>query len=147
MNIKLNESRLIQFINEAIIEASLNSKTKKWFDGSKIVNPDGSPKIVYHATNNTFNRFALNKTTQGIIWFTSNLDDIKNKNVGAQGYGVILELYVYMTNPCGWEEYEKLGLGQLQDRGYDGAILPEGENFVGFVFNPKQIKIVKKITV
>ncbi len=158
------ESELIQFINEtfkdyfdgsfiinksdkSLIEASLNSKTKKWFDGSKIVNPDGSPKIMYHATNENFNKFKLDKTTQGIFWFTSDLDEIKNKNVGAAGYGVILECYVYMSNPCGWEEYEKLGLGQLQDRGYDGGILPEGQEFVAFVFEPKQIKIVKRTTV
>ena len=150
----MNQLELINFINESfkdyfdgsLIETQkVNSKIKNWFNGSQIVNPNGSPRIVYHATNNNFNKFSLKTATQGIIWFTSNIDDIKNKNVGAQGYGVILELYVYMSNPCGWQEYEKLGLGQLQDQGFDGAILPENNEFVGFVFNPKQIKIVGRI--
>lgn len=39
---------------------------------------------------------------------------------------------------AGWNEYEKYGLGQLRDMGYDGAKLDDDY----FVFSPKQIRII-----
>ena len=41
---------------------------------------------------------------------------------------------------AGWNEYEKYGLGQLYEMGYDGANLDDDY----FVFNNNQIKIVKE---
>jgi hypothetical protein len=117
---------------------------KSWFNGSKVVNLDGSPRVVYHGTDKKFNIFSLRYTTQGIIWFTTNKYSIESGEVGASGSGYIMELYVSLKNPAGWEEYERLTLSQLENLGYDGAILQdEGNNYTGFVFNPKQIKIVR----
>ena len=119
-------------------------KFKDWFKDSKIVNADGTPKVVYHGTNKQFRRFSLKYTTQGIIWFTSDKNAIERGEVGASGRGYIKELYVSMKNPAGWEEYEKYTLGQLQNLGYDGVILPDDdEKFDGFVFNPNQIRIAR----
>ena len=116
---------------------------KKWFGNSKVVDEQGNPLVVYHGTDKKFTTFNMKKTTQGIIWFTSNKGDIEAGEVGAQGSGVIMPLYASIKNPAGWKEYDKYGLGQLQDMGYDGVILPEKDgSFVGFVFKNTQIKSI-----
>ena len=94
-------------------ESVTKDKFNDWFDGSKIINPDGTPRIVYHGTNNLFTRFDAKKSAMGgIIWFSTDEDYIKNGESGAAGNKYILKLYVSMKNPCGWDEYEKYGLGQ-----------------------------------
>lgn len=114
---------------------------KKWFKGSKVVDKDGNPIKVYHGTGSKFNKFNIKKTTQGIIWFTSDKEAIEKGEVGAQGKGYIMDLYASIQNPAGWKEYDKYYLNQLQQEGYDGAILPDKNgHFVGFVFNPSQLK-------
>ena len=118
MNIK-------QIINEEI--QSLNETTYK----------------VYHGTNQKFNKFSLNKATQGIIWFTSDKEEIKAGNVGAQGKGYIITAEVTINNPVGWDEYDKLMLFQIKSSGHDGVILPDKKGgFHCFVFSPKQVKIL-----
>ena len=102
------------------------------------------PLTVYHGTDSEFKEFDLNKSTQGIIWFTSNKNKILSNEVGAQGKGYIITAKVTINKPAGWYEYEKLGLGQIEDAGFDGVILKDTDDqFDCFVFSPKQIKIVK----
>ena len=122
-----------------------SDKFKIWFEGSKIINSDGTPKIVYHGTDKQFRKFnSAHSSMGGIIWFTSDKESIEKGEVGASGRGFIKELYISMKNPAGWEEYEKYTLGQLEDLGYDGVILPDNENkYDGFVFNANQIRIVR----
>jgi len=111
-----------------------------WFGQSKIVDTRGKPLRVYHGTSEKFSRFSLSKTTQGIIWFTTNKTKIERGEVGAQGHGVIMELFVKMERPAGWDDYDRLSLGELK-RDFDGAILPDGDgHYDGFVFNPNQIR-------
>jgi len=79
----------------------------------------------------------------GIIWFTSDRASIESGDAGAQGSGQILTLKVDLRNPAGWDEYNQLGLGELRRDGFDGALLRERDGtFTGFVFDPKQIKII-----
>ena len=101
---------------------------------------------VYHGTGATFNRFSLKHSTQGIIWFTSDIESIRKGEAGASGQGVILELQVNINKAAGWREYDQLMLAQLKQQGFDGAILP-GHNghFDGFVFSPSQVKIVRRL--
>jgi hypothetical protein len=122
-----------------------SEKFKLWFSGSKVINLDGSPRIVYHGTDKNFRKFNSKFSSMGgIIWFTTDKSSIERGEVGASGSGYIKELYISMKNPAGWDEYEKYTLGQLEDLGYDGAILPDGEDrYDGFVFNSNQIKIIK----
>jgi hypothetical protein len=122
-----------------------SDKFKQWFIGSKIINEDGTPKIVYHGTNKIFRRFSMKAATMGgIIWFTTNKESIEKGEVGASGHGVIKNIYISMKNPANWDEYEKYTLGQLEDLGYDGVILSDGKgNYDGFVFHSNQIRIAK----
>jgi len=99
--------------------------------------------LVYHGTGKSFNRFDLKKTTQGIIWFTSDRDNILKGETGAESSGYVLTCEVTINNPAGWDEYDKYALAQLSSEGYDGAILDELDGFVCFVFNPRQVKILK----
>ena len=99
--------------------------------------------IVYHGTGKSFNRFDLSKTTQGIIWFTSDKDRILNGETGAESSGNMLTCEVTINNPAGWDEYDKYALAQLSSMGYDGAILSESDGYDCFVFSAKQVKILK----
>jgi len=123
----------------------LTSSIPAWLQGTKVATPDGTPIVVYHGTDKKFRRFSLNKSTQGILWFTSDKSSIESGDVGAQGSGIIMNLYASIKNPAGWKEYDQLGLGELKGRGYDGAILPESDGtFTGFVFHPDQLRQVPK---
>ena len=99
---------------------------------------------VYHGTSSKFKKFDLEKSTQGLMWFTSDKNEILKGEAGAQGKGYIIEAEVTIDNPAGWAEYDKMGLYELE-RQFDGAILPRGNSkeFTCFVFDPKQVKIIK----
>ena len=101
------------------------------------------PLTVYHGTGKSFRRFNLDKTTQGIIWFTSNKNNILSGDVGAESSGYVLTCEVTIHKPAGWTEYDKYALYELESMGYDGAILTESDGFDCFVFDPGQVKILK----
>ena len=125
------------------LTSNLNANFFKWFDGSKIVNKDGSPMTVHHGTGKKFSSFNIKKSTMSIIWFSSNRKSIETGESGAVGISHIMDLYVSMKNPAGWPEYDKYGLEELVHLGYDGAILPNSDGtFDGFVFEPNQLKSV-----
>lgn len=110
---------------------------------SSQINPN-KKLIVYHGTGSKFKRFNLKNSTMGNIWFTSNKTSIINKTGGADSHGYIITAEVTINNPAGWDEYEKKSLGELKRDNFDGAILPKEHNqFDCFVFNSKQIKILK----
>lgn len=97
---------------------------------------------VYHGTNNQFDKFDLDRATQGIVWFTDSIDSIKNQTHGGMGSKYIMKRTITLNNPAGWDEYEKYSLGELKDLKYDGVILPspsEGKTDY-IVFSTKQIR-------
>ena len=94
---------------------------------------------VYHGTNNKFSKFNFKNATQGIIWFTDSIDSIKQGEHGGAGNNIIMTRYITINKPAGWAEYEKYGLQQLQNMGYDGVILPQDNKTDYFVFSPKSI--------
>jgi GNAT superfamily N-acetyltransferase len=115
---------------------------KAWFAGSKIVNADGTPRIMYHGSRERFSKVDMSQGAQGIFWLASDPEQITNGAAGANSSKTILRCYVSMKNPAGWDEYEKLMLGQIK-RDWDGVILPNGDDsFDAFVFKPNQVKIL-----
>lgn len=125
-------------------EGKQTEKFNAWFEGSKVVNTDGSPRIVYHGTGENFVKFSMKKSVDGTTWFTTNKKEVENKETGAGSHGFIKELYISLKNPAGWDEYDKYSLGELNNMGYDGAILPLDDiNYEGFVFHTNQIRIAK----
>jgi hypothetical protein len=123
------------------------SEFKKWFGNSKVVDESGKPLVVYHGTNVKFNKINFKKGTQGLFWFTSDKAAIEKGEVGAQGKGLIMELYAKINNPAGWKEYDKYSVIELESMGYDGVILPEKDGTLsGFVFkNSAQIKSTSNV--
>lgn len=45
-------------INKVVNKLSQNSKFKQWFSGSKVVDDNGNPLVVYHGTNKIFDDFS-----------------------------------------------------------------------------------------
>jgi ADP-Ribosyltransferase in polyvalent proteins len=115
----------------------------KWFGDSKVVDVSGEPLIVYHGTSAKFSKFSKKRAIGSQFWFTSSKASIETGDVGAQGAGVIMPVYLSIQQPAGWKEYDQLMLGQIRSAGYDGIILPDGNDKTYVVFNPNQIKSVK----
>lgn len=97
---------------------------------------------VYHGTNAKFEKFDLNKTTMGDIWFNSNRKTIEQGESGASGTKYIMERYLNIPEEklAGWDLYDRYSLGQLVNMGYKGVKLPseDGTNYI--VFDPKDIR-------
>ncbi len=117
---------------------------KNWFgdwendpeNSSKVIDENGEPLVVYHGTSKKFNRFNWKKSAQGVFWFTSEKDKIMRGESGASGTSVIMSFFIKAKQVAGWKEYEKLGLGQIRERGF-GAIKLD-DDFVAF--EPNDIK-------
>lgn len=95
---------------------------------------------VFHGTNNRFQNFDLNKTAEGVIWFTDSKESILNGSHGGDGSKYIMKRTITLNNPAGWEEYEKYSLDELINLGYDGVILPEEDKTDFIVFNLSSIQ-------
>lgn len=94
---------------------------------------------VYHSTNDKFENFSLDYAWDG-FWFTNSRNAIKNGEVGASGNKYIMTRYITLKNPAGWDEYDKLSVGELINKGYDGVVLPDGDGVVDYlIFNSKSI--------
>lgn len=118
---------------------------------SKIVNADGTPKVVYHGTNAKFNTF---HSSPGEYWF-SEYEDYAESMMEERGGGEVKAVYLDMKNPY----RAKLPPGQFTDpiyeaplirnakaAGHDGVIIENdtadplvAETFY-VVFSPEQIK-------
>ncbi len=99
---------------------------------------------VYHGTNTDFNSFDPERSIGGQYWSTTDRDSIETGSAGAQGKGVIKEMYQNIKNPAGWDEYDKFGVDELIARGYDGLALPDTNGNITYTaFYPNQYRDVK----
>ena len=126
---------------------------KKWFGDSKVVDKEGRPLVVYHATNAEFDAFDTNKSKKGKgFWFTS--DKKYAKEHGNNLYSVYLkskklfdadkqedEISKYTNNPENLLN-NKSTQNKLQKDGYDGIVFNKNDGRTYIVFNPEQIKSV-----
>ena len=101
-----------------------------------------SDETYYHGTNSNIDEFDPQKTAMGNIWYTDNpkMTDSYTSNV-SQGAGNVIPLKVKKGNVAGWDEYDQLGLGELETRGYDSTWLPskDGQSS-GFVLDPSKLR-------
>ena len=134
---------------------------KRWFGdwqshpehASKVVNEDGTPKVVYHGTGANFTVF---KSENGTYWFSESIDYAEAMAEERAGKtGRVGAFYLDMKNPYRAKlppgqftdpGYEKPIIDKAKSGGYDGVIIEndtdsdiEAETFY-VVFSPNQIK-------
>jgi hypothetical protein len=127
-----------QLLRENISTPIFNDNFYKWFNGSQVVDNTGKPLICYHGTSKSFSSFNRKFSAQGVFWFSSDKSAIESGEAGAQATNSIIPVFLSAKNLAGWVEYEKLGLGQIMDMGYDGIKLDD--DYV--IFEPYQIKSI-----
>jgi len=134
-----------------------------WFGDSKIVNPDGTPMVLYHGTRKDFNEFKPGAGAFGYGVYLTGMPDRTKLYWGGfdktppKG-GNILPLYVRMINPKIYQggEKEVLPTGmvrhspqhskyiteQAKQEGYDGIVIknPDGTIWEAVAFEPNQLK-------
>lgn len=71
-------------------ETKLNNNFRKWFNGSKVIDKKGNPKIVYHGSPEDFDIFRKD------TYFT---DDYFNADGYAGEDGIVFEVYLSLKNP------------------------------------------------
>jgi len=132
---------LKKLIRETIFDVD---NFKNWFKDSKVIDSDGKPLMCYHQTQAKFTKFDIKRSYTYSFWFTSSKDKIDSGETGAgtkPGVPIItMAVYLSIQNMAGWDEYEKYGVGQLIEMGFDGIKL--NDDYV--VFEPNQIKSAVK---
>lgn len=132
---------------------------KRWFgdwqkkprSASKVVNADGTPKVVYHGTNQEFHTFQ----SQNGAYFFSESQDYAESMAEERGGDRIIQAYLDMRRPLRVEmqpgefsdpNYEAKYLREAKAKGHDGVIftLRTGNELVDdtfyAVFDSAQIK-------
>ena len=108
----------------------------KWFNGSKVVDKDGKPLVVYHGTNaDEFNEFKLERENDG-FYFTADKEYAKSEGKN------VIEVYLNIKNPrrITYSE-ESETIEEMKKEGYDGIFITDMGYYVAFY--PNQIKSVK----
>ena len=95
---------------------------------------------AYHSSDVNFNKFDLSKTSQNILWFTTDKNKLLSKESGADGHGIIYTVQLTVNKIAGWDEYSRMGIWELKRDGFDSIKLDD--DYV--IFDPKQIKILNK---
>ena len=62
---------------------------------------------VYHGTASDFDAFDPDRAIGSQFWSTTDRAAIESGDVGAQGKGVVKEMYQRINNPAGWNEYDQ----------------------------------------
>jgi hypothetical protein len=130
---------------------------KRFFAGSKVVNEDGTPRVMYHGTPWDYvskgEVAAFNTKDFGALlgkgaYFTSDPDEAANYT-GKSGFKFgskpnIIPAYISLKNPYVTDSVlEKIPKQQeLKDAGYDGVLLKNKDGSVKWAvaFEPTQIK-------
>ena len=141
---------------------------RQWFGDSKVVDEDGSPRVMYHATNADFDQFKVQHPEwSNAFWFGDTPEDLP---VGHQLHGPgkktvvtdptdgqtypaghnIMPVYLKLENPLIRRHVDgdmavildEMDVATLREQGHDGIIWrrEEGELDEYIVFDPTQIK-------
>tara|TARA_R110001583_G_C5588071_1_gene403511 strand:- start:58 stop:1275 length:1218 start_codon:yes stop_codon:yes gene_type:complete len=100
-------------------------------------------KNIYHGTDKDFDVFDVEQSSDGSIWFSDRKDKIESQEVGASGFGKIIERQIdenKINLAEGWsDEVEQLTTDQLIQSGYDGIKYSENGENTYQIFNPKKL--------
>ena len=106
---------------------------KNWYTSSK-----QTVVRAYHGTSKLFKKFDVEYAPQGVFWFTTDIEEIKDGRAGAVSTKYILVVDLTIKEHAGWEEYERDFLEQIKANGYNSIFLDN--NIV--MFETKDINIV-----
>ena len=164
--------RFSEKVNMNISENVQSQQFKRWFGdwqndpahASKVVNADGTPKVVYHGTNENFTVFDRSKgkkkihlnvlgdgnyftaLEQGAARYGSNVVatylDIKNPYVKADGFNTVADQIASEFGIARDSFTGKDVSDILRKRGYDGVVMYDGndEIVIANAFGSNQIK-------
>ena len=97
-------------VNKGIENVTQSQQFKRWFgdwqndpeNASKVVNADGTPKVMYHGTSAEFNVFDASKNKNIVLgnghYFGENVDAVKS-NYAVGKDGKVIEAYLSIKNP------------------------------------------------
>lgn len=112
---------------------------------SKVVNTDGTPKVVYHGTTANFTEFKPSNGALGKgIYFTDSKDFAKGYTYqNGVAVGNVMECYLDIKNPYIVKYADNYDTDALREKGYDGILHEATGMYVAF--DPTQIKSVDNI--
>lgn len=135
-------------VNTKFENVTQTQQFKRWFGdwqnhpdkASKVVNEDGTPKVVYHGTTADFTVFESSDGALGKgIYFSDSKDFARGYTYSnGQQVGDIIEVYLDMKKPYYVEYADNYDTEKLKTDGYDGIIHKANGMYV--VFSPEQIK-------
>lgn len=164
--------QLSEKVNMKISEVTQSQQFKRWFgdwqndpaSASKVVNADGTPKVVYHGTNAEFTVFDRSKgkkkihlnvlgdgnyftaSEQGAARYGENVVpaylNIKNPYVKADGFNTVADQIASEFGIARDSFTGKDVSSILRQRGYDGVVMYDGngEIVIANAFDSTQIK-------
>ncbi len=133
---------------------------KSWFSGSKVVDDQGRPLVVYHGAASEFDTFDGSRTRfaqdKGAFFFTSS-DAIAGAYADEQEDGRVMQVYLALKNPLilhaqggtsieEWDYSDGKIRDEAERQGKDGVIITADDGETLFVaFKPTQIKSVANV--
>ena len=112
---------------------------------SKVINTDGTPKVVYHGTTANFTEFKPSNGALGKgIYFTDSKDFAKGYTYqNGVAVGNVMECYLDIKNPYIVKYADNYDTDALREKGYDGILHEATGMYVAF--DPTQIKSVDNL--
>ncbi|WP_440111786.1 PLxRFG domain-containing protein [Acidovorax sp. BL-A-41-H1] len=122
-----------------------------WFAGSKVVDANGKPIVMFHGTTQTFDAFDLKFASSGMygsgFYFTDEFSLARDYAAG----GPVMEVYLSLKNPATQsvvdEVIEQVGEDNADDiraelirLGHDGVLVDDAGELLAVAFEPSQVK-------
>lgn len=157
-------------VNPKLENVTQSQQFKRWFGdwqnhpetASKVVNEDGTPRVVYHGTGSDFNAFDPLRQGEnypqgeGGFFFTTSRKSAENYAAlhDKDGKGRVVEAYLSIRNPYEvtaygdyvqapaekYDDHRSEYLNEAERQGCDGIIVKGERSTLYVVFDPTQIK-------
>lgn len=95
-----------------------NENFRRWFDGSKVVNPDGSPRVMFHGTTGDIAAFDPEKIKAvdtdapfNGFWFSGD----RETSPAFRDPTNIMPVYLSIKNPAPWQIWRKVAKETVAD--------------------------------
>lgn len=116
---------------------------REWFGGSKVVDAEGTPLVVYHGTDREFDNFDATKQSADGGFFFSTDPQLASRYAASRamddGTGANVQpVYLSVKNPLVSDDVRPEAIAAAKAAGYDGIVYRGGEQIVAF--EPQQVK-------